>query len=305
MKAPEALHVLVLTFNEERHIGRCLASVAEAATTITVIDSGSTDRTVEIAAAQGARVIEHPWVNHAAQMNHAIDSVAGRGGWLMRIDADEVLEEGAAARLRPFLVAQDEAVAGIAVRRRMVFMGRRIRFGGMEPSWQLRLLRNGRGRCEQRWMDEHFVTDGEVVRSPFVITDINLKPITQWVNKHNDYASREALELLNVAHGLYAEERAQADGTSPGAAFKRFVKTKIYSRLPGGGRSTLYFLARYFLLLGFLDGKEGFYFHSMQAFWYRTLVDAKVTEIERYAATHNVPLADAVKACTGLDITQS
>lgn len=296
------LHALILTLNEEIHIGRAIASLAGIATSVLVVDSGSTDRTCEIAADAGARVVTNPWINYATQANFAIDALAGEVGWLFRLDADEVLEPGSAEGLRAYLAGQPDVVSGVAVRRRMVFMGRRIRHGGMEPSWQLRIWRNGRGRCEQRWMDEHVRVDGMVVRSPFAISDVNLKPVTWWVDKHNTYASREAIDILGKEHGFDVDGVVAAgESTSPGAVLKRAVKTQFYNRLPGGLRATLYFLMRYGPLLGFLDGRQGFYYHAMQAFWYRTLVDAKVDEIRAHAAAHEVTIPAAIIACTGID----
>lgn len=297
------LHALILTLDEERHIGRCIESLSGVATSILCVDSGSRDRTVEIAKALGARVVTRAWVNYATQMNHAIATAESLGGWLFRIDADEVLDEEGGESLLAFLAAQPEDVAGVAVRRRIHFMGRRIRHGGIEPSWQLRIFRAGRGRCEMRWMDEHIIVDGTVVRSAASIADINLKPVTWWTEKHNSYASREAIDLLNMRHGLFpSDTRVAGRTTSPGAAFKRFLKRDVYARMPCGLRSTLYFLARYILLLGFLDGRAGFYFHVFQAFWYRTLVDAKVVEITEHARERGVGLVEAIRSTTGFDV---
>ena len=181
------------------------------ATTITVIDSGSRDRTVEIARAAGAEVIAHPFTTHAAQVNAAVRHLAGRGGWLFRLDADEVLLGGEG--LSVLLSRQPDEVAGVAVRRQMHFLGGRIRRGGMEPSWQLRLFRAGRGRSEERWMDEHVVVDGDVVRSPSRSRDISLKPLTAWITKHNNYASREAIDTLIERTGR--RQRARAHCSRP------------------------------------------------------------------------------------------
>lgn len=298
--AEDGLHVVVLTLNEERHIERCLRSVRPVAQSLTVVDCGSGDRTVELARALGAEVLHHPFVNHAAQLDFAVDALAGAGGWLFRIDADEVLEPPAAG-LTDFLQRQPESVAGVALARRIHFMGRRIRFGGIEPNWQLRIWRNGRGRCEARWMDEHVRVAGAVVRSPFVVSDINLNSLTRWIDKHNSYASREAIEVLNQRHHLFAAA-AEAGATSPGARTKRLLKTTLYHRLPPGLRALVYFLLRYVVRLGFLDGRAGFFFHLFQGLWYRSLVDAKVIEISAHAAAAGVPIPEAIRDRTGIDI---
>lgn len=296
-----AIHAVILTLDEERHIGRCIRSLAGQCASVTVVDSGSSDRTVEIARELGAEVLVHPFVTHARQVNFAADALAFRGGWLFRIDADEALDAGVGGRLRDAVASAGDTIGGFLVSRRIHFLGRRIRFGGIEPSWQLRLWRNGRGRCEQRWMDEHVVVEGEVVASRIVVSDINLNSITWWTAKHNGYASKEAIETLNLRHGFMTRGANLGRGASPQAAWKRFVKEKIYLRLPPVARALLYFCYRYIFLFGFLDGREGTYFHLLQGFWYRTLVDAKVMEVEAHAREHSVPIPEAIRRCLGVD----
>lgn len=294
------VHAIVLTLDEEVHLARCLASIRDYCATITVIDSGSTDRTVEIARAAGADVVTNVWVNYAAQMNFAIDALAGRGGWLMRIDADEVLDAASGAPA-DVITAVGADIDGLLVERRIIFMGRRMRYGGIEPSWQLRLWRNGRGRCEERWMDEHIKVAGAVGKSSLVLTDDNLNSLTWWTDKHNGYASREAIDVLNRRFEILTPE-ARSKTMSAQARARRFGKEKIYLRLPEGLRAIAYFLYRYVLRLGFLDGKAGLYFHLMQGLWYRTLVDSKVDEITRHARENNVSIAEAIRDRTGIDI---
>lgn len=301
--AADAVHAVLLTLDEAMHLDRCLDSLAPVVASVTVVDSGSSDGTPDIARDRGAEVVTNPWVNYATQMNFAIALAERKGGWVMRIDADEVLEPAGSETLPGLLAGLPQEVAGVAVRRRIHFMGRRIRWGGIEPNWQLRLFRAGRGRCEQRWMDEHIVVDGAVARAHATISDINLKPLGWWIDKHNAYASREAIDLLDLRHDfLAAPGGAAALRSSPGASVKRLVKKEVYARLPGGLRATLYFLMRYVALLGFLDGRAGFYFHALQAFWYRTLVDAKMAEIAAHAAAHGLTVPEAIRDRTGFDV---
>ena len=191
---------------------------------------------------------------------------------------------------------------GLLVQRRIHFMGRRIRFGGVEPSWQLRLWKNGRGECEQRWMDEHMIVDGGIAKSGLVISDINLNSLGWWTEKHNDYASREAVEV--VLSGVRPPGNAAPQNRQMGAQarLRRWLKQRIYQRLPGGVRAALYFMYRYVLRLGFLDGAAGFYFHALQGFWYRLLVDAKLANIAR-RRTEGMEALEAVRAETGIDLS--
>ncbi len=295
------IHAIILTFNEEMHIARCIKSIKDQCKTITVVDSNSTDKTIEIARSLGAKILVNDWVNYATQMNYSINAVANQGGWLLRIDADEVFESRSEILTGQFLDNLEPEIDGILVQRRIHFLGKRIKYGTIEPSWQLRLWRNGKGQCEQRWMDEHIKVEGRVQKSNFVLSDINLNSLTWWTDKHNSYASREAIDILNRKFCFLPEDKLNDSGASRQAKLKRFIKENIYNKLPTGIRALAYFFYRYILHLGFLDGKPGFYFHLLQGLWYRTLVDAKVVEITAYSKKHNISIPDAIKKCTGFD----
>lgn len=297
------VHAIILTLDEERHIARCIDSLGGQCASITVVDSGSSDQTAEIARGLGAEVLTHRWINYATQMNFAINALAGRDGWLLRIDADEVLDCDSRQSLREAILHASASTDGLLLQRRIHFLDRRIKHGAIEPSWQLRMWRNGSGRCEQRWMDEHIKVAGAVAKSGIVLTDINLNSLTWWTAKHNSYASREAIDILNARHGFLPVERLDQGGASRQARMRRFMKERTYAAIPPGPRALLYFLYRYVLRLGFLDGMSGYYFHLMQGLWYRTLVDAKVREIETYAAENGTGIEQAIAAVTGFSVT--
>lgn len=299
----EAVHAVILTRDEERHIARCIASLRGQCASVTVVDSGSTDRTVAIARRLGADVLTNRWVNHATQMNVAIRALERRGGWLLRIDADEVLDPDSRGSLPEAVAAAGPGVDGLLLQRRIHFLGRRIRHGSIEPIWQLRLWRNGRGRCEQRWMDEHIKVEGAVARTGLVLSDINLNSVTWWTGKHTGYAAREAIDILNHRYGFLPRDAFAESGTSFQIRAKRFIKENVYWKLPGGSRALAYFLYRFFLRLGFLDGVPGYYFHLLQGLWYRTLVDAAVQEILAHAEGRGIPIVDAIRERTGIDPT--
>ena len=298
-----SVHAIVLTLDEELHIARCIQSIQSQCDSITVVDSGSRDATVAIAKSLGAEVVVNGFVNHSAQINFAIEHLSGRGGWLFRIDADEVLESSDELGLRQSVSFAEVDCDGLLVRRRIYFMGQRIRHGGIEPSWQLRLWRNGRGRCEQRWMDEHLMVSGRIKRSHFVISDKNLRPLDWWTAKHNYYASREAIESLNMRYGLFPVNGAFG-GLARQARARRWLKNNVYSTLPLGVRASAYFWYRYIVRLGFVDGVPGYLFHSLQGRWYRTLVDAKVAEIEMMVRSRGMPIREAIMVCTGIDLSR-
>jgi glycosyltransferase involved in cell wall biosynthesis len=292
------IHAIILTLNEELHIRRCIESILPVVDTILVVDSGSTDNTCEIARSLGAQVKHNAWTNHATQLNFAIAVLENKGGWILRIDADEVLQ----ADQSLFLQNVSDEVAGITIQRRIYFMGQRMRHGGIEPSYQLRLWRNGLGRCEQRWMDEHVVVQGQVLKSDMVVSDINLNSLHWWTTKHNDYASREAIEVLNRKHCFLDRRDNKQQILSFQAKLRRSLKEHVYLKLPSGLRAIFYFIYRYVLRLGFLDGRAGYYFHLLQGLWYRSLVDAKVIEIESFAHEKSVKIPEAIFVKTGIRV---
>jgi len=295
--------VVVLTLNEERHIARCLESVRELAKRMVVVDSGSTDQTASIARAMGGEVFVHPFINHASQLNWALQSIAIQSEWIMRLDADEIVTRELAEELRRQLRSVSDTVGGMTVNRRIHFMGRWIRHGDVYPVRTLRIWRTGRGCCENRWMDEHIVVEGDIVPVNADIADINLNNITSWVTKHNLYASREAIDLLLLQEAV---EQGETSGRamSHQASTKRWIKQNVYARLPLGLRSLAYFIYRYVIRLGFLDGWPGLVFHAFQGFWYRFLVDVKVYELRRLMCERHDTLAQVVRAEYGYDIKQ-
>lgn len=284
---------IVLTKNEEIHLERCLRSLSGAVDHILVVDCGSTDKTLAIAKDRGARVEYNEWTNYSNQFNHALSMVSEDSEWIFRIDADEYIDE----KLRYYLCHRIRdlagSVTGISFVRQMCFLGQPIKHGGVFPIWQLRLFRRGAGECEKRWMDEHIVlNEGNVLRGAGVITDCNLNTVGWWVDKHNSYAAREAIDILSYE---YPEINPFLDTkvSETQAASKRRMK-RIYSLLPVTLRAFIYFVYRYFLKVGFLDGKKGLMFHFLQGFWYRFLVDVRCYEVKEYATNHNVDIREAI-----------
>ena len=293
------LTVIILTFNEEKHLGRCLHSLRGVARRVVVVDCFSTDGTVALARVQGAEVVQHAWVNYSTQLNWALDNVPIDTQWTMRLDADEVVTSELATALNGGLPGYAGSVMGLTVNRQIHFLGRWIRHGGIYPARMLRVWRSGHGRCENRWMDEHMVVEGEIAHVDADIADINLNNVTWWTDKHNHYASREAVDLLMHRRKGVDQPHARLNFQ---AGLKRWLKLNVYARLPIGFRALLYFLYRYFLRLGFLDGWQGLAFHFLQGLWYRFLVDVKVHELETLMREQGLTLEQAVKQEFGYEI---
>lgn len=301
-----SIAVFLLTYNEEMHIARALASVATFASEIYVVDSYSTDKTVDIAKAAGAQVVFRVFDNQARQFNWALDTIATASEWILRLDADEIIETDLADRLPVRLAELGSDVVGVQLNRKHIFMGRWIRHGGRYPLRLLRIWRRGYGRIEDRWMDEHVVvTGGRSVTFEGGFSDHNLNNLSYFIAKHNQYATREAVEILNRRHGmLFAGSSLSATSGSKQAAAKRWLKENIYGRLPFWMGPTLYFIYRMIFQLGFLDGREGFLYHVFQGFWYRLLVEAKVLEFEAELKRERSPQKklSRLRELTGLEL---
>lgn len=277
------LSVVILTKDEERHIRRCIENVLPLAKEIFVIDSFSTDQTVEIAKQYPrVTVLQHRWMNnHALQFNWGLDNAPITGKWVLRLDADEYLLPELIEELEAKLPSVAESVSGISFNRRHIFMGRWMKHG-IYPVTLLRLFRYGKGRCEQRLMDEHIMLSaGQNMVFQNDFCDHNLNNLSWFCHKHVNYAVREAVDLLDMELGLTgAAESDNVRELNSQAKAKR-MKKHAYARKPLFWRSFAYFIYRYFLKGGWRDGKEGFIFSFIQGWWYRTLVDAKILEIKR------------------------
>jgi len=273
------ISVIILTFNEEKHIARCLKSLLRFTNKIFVVDSGSTDQTVAIAESLGAKVVQNTWITYAIQFNFGIEKNPFDTRWLMRMDADEYVTPELALEIKHRLENLSQATTGVYVKRRVVFMNQWIKHGGYYPTWLLRLWQNGKGVCEELWMDEHIkLFEGSTVQFENDIVDHNLNNLTWWTQKHNLYAIREVVDLLNISYNFANIQQVAPRLFGTQDQRKRYLKLK-YASLPLFTRPFLYFFYRYFVKLGFLDGKKGLIWHLLQGLWYRFLVDAKLFEV--------------------------
>lgn len=297
--------VVILTLNEASHIERALRSVSPIASRCVVVDSGSTDDTVQLAQALGAEVLFHPFANQAQQFNWALDQLPKDTKWVFRLDADEVVSQPLAAEISARLPSISQEVAGLTVPRRISFMGRPIMYGGVFPAHILRLFRYGYGRSEDRWMDEHIQVDGSVEALKAELLDHNLNPLSWWIDKHNHYASREVVEILNDECEFLVREGKPRLESGAQTSLKRVLKERVYARLPIGHRALVYFFYRYFIRLGFLDGREGTAFHILQGFWYRYLVDIKLFEVKKSMRREGYDVKTAIKDVLGIDLLNS
>ena len=289
---------IILTFNEELHIRRCLENVCPFSKKVYVIDSPSTDHTADICREfENVEVVVHKYPgNQAAQFNWALDNVVIDTEWILRVDADEYLLPELVEELEQKLPNMPRDVTGIELKRRHIFMGKWMKHG-IYPVIMMRMCRTGYGRYADRLMDEHMViNNGRCIMLNNDFCDHSLINISDYCRKHLDYAQREAAVVLDEMYGLSSDNIVKGmsdlrsdESLGKQAEDKHKSKSK-YNELPLFWRSFAYFLFRYFIKGGFIDGKEGFIFAFIQGWWFRTMVDVKLLEARKAMETENMKL---------------
>lgn len=280
---PLDLSVIILTYNEEIHIQRCLDNICPIARDVFIIDSFSSDHTLDIARTyDNVHILQNRWENnYAKQFNWGLEHAEIHTTWVLRLDADEYLTDELKAEIINRLPTLPQQYAGIIFPLRRVFLGRVIR-KGMNKVKLLRMFRYGKAASEVRLMDEHIqLTEGETIEFEHDFADHNLNNLSWWSQKHIGYAIREAVDLLDIEYNLTGVASSDSDKQISEQALKKRLKKHKYARQPLFWRSFAYFCYRYFLKGGFREGKEGFLWHFLQGWWYRTLVDAKIFEIKQ------------------------
>ena len=293
---------IVMTYNEERNLMACLESIKDYIDDIIIVDSFSNDKTEEIASHYTQKFYKHEFINQAKQFIWSIAQTDIKNEWILRLDADERWTPEGFAELRQII--EDDSADGVYVKMKIFFMGRFIKYGAFYPNYFLRVYKRSKGAMENRWVDEHIKVDGKTVHTNIDVIESNYdrqENISLWTTKHNGYSTREAVEFLIAKHKIHPIDTV-AKLFGNGTERKRWMKENIYFKVPLFIRPILYFLYRYFLKFGFLDGKEGFIFHTLHAFWYRFLVDTKVYQIEKLAKQKNMTIQEVVKDHYGIDI---
>lgn len=277
------LSVIILTYNEELHIKRCLENVAPIAREIFIIDSFSNDKTLEIASKfPNVFVLQHKWENnYAKQFNWGLTNANIHSKWVLRLDADEYLMPELVSEIKVKLIDLPENVSGIVIKRRTIFMDKWMKHA-IYPVKLLRFFKYGKGMCEQRLMDEHIqIFEGETVEFDHDFCDHNLNDLSWFCHKHVNYAVREAADLLDIEYNITGAALTDKNKIISSQAHEKRLKKHKYTQMPLFWRAFAYFCYRYFLRGAWRDGKVGFIWTFFQGWWYRTLVDAKIYEIKK------------------------
>ena len=278
------LSVIILTYNEELHIRRCLENVCQFSKKVFVVDSPSTDKTVEICKEfSNVEIVVHQYPgNQAEQFNWALDNLKIETEWILRLDADEYLTRELMEEMQVKLPVMDADISAVVLPLGRAFHGKLLKHGIVNGVKMIRLFRKGCVRYEQRLMDEHLeVLKGKTITFEHQFVDDSLISMAAFTAKHNGYSNREAAMLLDAEYGL-TEVSADIDNQqyAKEVVAKRKLKER-YAKMPLYWRSLGYFFYRYIVKLGFLDGRAGFEWDFFQGLWYRMLIDSKIAEARR------------------------
>ncbi len=275
------IDVLIQTFNEELNLPHTLRSLEGGwVHRVFVVDSGSTDKTKEIAEAWGATVIEHAWEGYARQKNWALANVPFESDWVLIVDADEAVD--VPLRNRLIELGNEEAgpggAIGFQINRVFVFNGSKIWHCGYYPSWNLRFFRRGMCRYEDRRVHEHMICDGPVA---YLDPDLRLihedrRGLEHFFAKHNRYSTLEALELFENPEPWPGLDGLFQDQTKR----RRWIKSRVLPALPFPWSQRMF----YMLVVrgGILDGRAGIELSNMISI-YEVLIRAKYREVSRLA----------------------
>lgn len=271
---------VVLTYNEEQNIRRCLESVADWCPII-VVDSYSTDNTKEVAKEFGALVLENKYLNHSSQWNWTLNNIPNDIEWILALDADFIVTDKLKKELDKFLEIEEQKYNGFYVIHEYVFWGSHIRYGGIKKYW-LRGIRRGYGEADKSdLVDFRFNIEGKVKNIHAKVIEDNEKDddFSFWVRKQDLFSFRLAVEEEIRRRGLLKWEGQK--GLFGNSDMRIKSLRDIWLRFPLFIRPFIYFFYRYFLTLGFLDGIGGFIYHFQQGLWLRMVVDMKIYEIRQ------------------------
>ena len=285
--------VLIPAKDEESNLPACLESVARA-DEVFVVDSQSSDRSIEISNNYGANVVQFYFNGRwPKKKNWSLDNLPFRNEWVLIVDCDE--------RITPELwdeiatVIQDPNYNGYYLNRRVFFLGQWIRYGGKYPDWNLRLFKHKSGRYENlntedipntgdNEVHEHVILDGKVGYLKNDMLHIDFRDIYHWLERHNRYSNWEARVYYNILTGNDESGTIGAHLFGDAVQRKRFLK-KIWVKLPF--KPLLRFILFYFIRLGFLDGKAGYIYGRLLS-QYEYQIGVKLYELRQFGGKLNV-----------------
>ena len=282
---------IVLTYNEEKHIERCILSINQFVKKIIIIDSFSNDKTLDIAKKYNVEVLQNIFINHSKQLNWGLEKIKFNTSWILRIDADEIISKNFKEKIHKILNNCSSEISGISLNRKLIFLNKEITIKGFFPHKTLRIWKTGKGYCEDAWMDEQIKVDGKLLDFDDCITDYNLNGLSWWIKKHKNYSIREAINYLIIK----TNRKKFLENNRDKSKLNKNLKYKIYYNFPLFIRPFLLFFYSYFLKLGFFNGWKGLIFCFLEFIWFRFLVDVNIYQIRKIIRKNKISLEEAIK----------
>ena len=280
----DGITIIILTFNEEKNIKKVIESVRNITNNIYVVDSFSSDKTLDILKEENIIYEQNPFENYSIQRNWAQLHNPFKSEWVLHLDADEPITKELEKWILNDFKKEKNNFDGFMFSRKTIFMDRWIKYGDQYPNYHLRLFKTKLGKCENKAYDQHYIVNGKVKKIPNAdIINTVAENLDDFILAHNRWATKEAIEICTVKDT--GDVTAKLLGNP--IERKRWLKQNIFEKTPLFFRSFLYFIYRYFIKFGFLDGKEGLIFYVLQSFWFRFLIDAKVYEIKKIEIKYN------------------
>jgi glycosyltransferase involved in cell wall biosynthesis len=269
------ISVVILTLNEELNLPRCLEAISWC-DDVLIVDSFSSDATLKIADEYGVRVVQRAFDSFAGQRNFALDQCDLKYEWIFHLDADEVMTPDLSAEILGCIAATDKDAYRVSSK--LMFHGKFLRHAGLFPWYQVRLGRRGKlrftqvGHGQREQLPSHTIgtLKNSLLHFPFE------KGIDDWIEKHNRYSTDEARQ--NV-YGYADDDLPVLDLLSIATDRRRRAAKQIFRRLPC--RTTIRFIYMYLFRGGILDGKAGFTYCRLLA-WYEWLIVLKEREIKAH-----------------------
>lgn len=268
--------VIILTYNEEENVAQAINSVIGWADEIFVLDSYSHDKTIEIIKTRFSgkcHIVQNKFSGYSEQRNFAIQKLPIKSEWIFFLDADELVSDELKSSIRANV--NNSAFNGYFISRKMIWMGKWLKRGGYYPIWILRLFRRGYGKCAIRSLNEHILVDGKVSKLKGDLIHKDMKPFKCWLEKHIQYAEKEAYELF-AKHESNEDIQSRLWGNAPER--KRWLRKNIWEKFPPLIRPFFLFIWKYIFQGAFLDGKEAFIYHFMHSLWYPLCIDINYLE---------------------------
>ncbi|MBL4676288.1 MAG: glycosyltransferase family 2 protein [Mucilaginibacter sp.] len=263
------------------HLPRLLHSIAGLNAETFVVDSGSTDSTLDIAAEHSATVVYNQFINHPKQWDFALKNLPVKTPWVICLDADQIVTPELYKLLENFRDTDHQYIDGFYFNRKNYFKGKWLRFGGYYPFYLLKMVRYGVGYSDTNEnMDHRLVVPGrtEIWKNGHLIEE-NLKEnsVRFWIDKHNKYSDLVAIEEVERMQNIRSQTIQPRFWGSPDERTAWFKYR--WWKMPRYVRPMLYFIYRVIFKLGILDGRRGMIFHFLQAYWFRLIVDIKIDEL--------------------------